>query len=57
MIKEGVEAKNISAAGFGQFHPRADNDTREGRALNRRIEIIMQPNLEILSNELPKVAR
>ncbi|MCJ7766427.1 MAG: OmpA family protein, partial [Thiovulaceae bacterium] len=54
MVQEGVEAKNVSAAGFGEFHPRAVNDTREGRALNRRIEIVMQPNLEILSNELPK---
>jgi len=57
MINEGVEAKNISAAGFGEFQPRADNDTKEGRALNRRIEIIMQPNLEILSDELPKVVQ
>ena len=55
MIQEGVDAKNISAAGFGEFQPRADNETKEGRALNRRIEIIMLPNLEILSNELPKV--
>jgi len=55
MIEEGVDAKNISAAGFGEFQPRADNETKEGRALNRRIEIIMLPNLEILSSELPKV--
>ncbi len=57
MIEEGVKAENISAAGFGEFHPRADNETKEGRALNRRIEIIMQANLEILSNELPKLAK
>ncbi len=56
MVQEGVAAENVSAAGFGEFHPRADNESKEGRALNRRIEIIMQPNLEILSNELPKVA-
>jgi len=56
MVEQGVAAENVSAAGFGEFHPRADNETPEGRALNRRIEIIMQPNLEILSNELPKVA-
>jgi len=55
MIAEGVDAKNISAAGFGEFQPRADNKTKEGKALNRRIEIIMLPNLEILSSELPKV--
>jgi chemotaxis protein MotB len=56
MIEEGVAPGNVSAAGFGEFHPRADNDTPEGRSLNRRIEIIMLPNLEILSNELPKVS-
>ncbi len=52
----GVSPENISAAGFGEFHPRADNETEEGRKLNRRIEIIMLPNLDILSSELPKVA-
>lgn len=56
MIEEGVSPENVSAAGFGEFHPRADNDTPEGRALNRRIEIVMLPNLDILSSELPKVA-
>jgi chemotaxis protein MotB len=56
MSEAGVDAKNLSAAGFGEFQPRADNGTKEGRALNRRIEIVMLPNLEILSDELPKVA-
>ena len=51
----GVTPENISAAGFGEFRPRADNETEEGRRLNRRIEIVMLPNLDILSSELPKV--
>ncbi|VAW99022.1 Flagellar motor rotation protein MotB, partial [hydrothermal vent metagenome] len=51
----GVIPENISAAGFGEFRPRAENETDEGRQLNRRIEIIMMPNLDILSSELPKV--
>jgi chemotaxis protein MotB len=50
-----VVPENISAAGFGEFRPRADNESEEGRQLNRRIEIIMLPNLDILSSELPKV--
>lgn len=56
LIDMGVNPENISAAGYGEFRPRADNSTEEGRKLNRRIEIIMLPNLDILSNELPKVA-
>ena len=52
----GVPSENISAAGFGEFRPRADNETEEGKQLNRRIEIVMLPNLDILSNELPKVS-
>lgn len=55
MVDEGVKPENISAAGFGEYRPRADNATKEGRALNRRIEIIMLPDLDILSNELPKL--
>ncbi len=55
LSEAGVNAKNLSAAGFGEFHPRADNATQEGRSLNRRIEIVMIPNLDILSNELPTV--
>ncbi len=51
----GVTPENISAAGFGEFHPRSSNETAEGRELNRRIEIIMLPNLDILSNELPNI--
>ena len=55
LTEMGVNPENISAAGFGEFRPRADNETEEGRKLNRRIEIVMLPNLDILSNELPKV--
>ncbi len=55
LIDLGVTSENISAAGFGEFRPRAGNDTDEGRQLNRRIEIIMLPNLDILSSELPGV--
>lgn len=55
LIEIGVTPENVSAAGFGEFRPRADNETEEGKQLNRRIEIVMLPNLDILSSELPKV--
>jgi len=55
LTEMGVAPENVSAAGFGEFRPRADNETEEGKKLNRRIEIVMLPNLDILSSELPKV--
>ena len=55
MTEIGVNPENISAAGFGEYRPRADNENDEGKQLNRRIEIVMLPNLDILSSELPKV--
>ena len=48
MLKNGMPPKDISAAGFGQFQPRAANDTNENRSLNRRTEIVLVPNLEEL---------
>ena len=43
---ENINPKNLTASGRGEFDPIADNETKEGRALNRRIEIIISPNLE-----------
>jgi chemotaxis protein MotB len=40
---EGVDPKSLGATGYGQFHPLAANDTAEGRAKNRRIDIGMAP--------------
>lgn len=51
MIKEQFPPQNLAAAGYGEFDPVAKNDTDPGRELNRRIEIILVPNLE----ELPSL--
>ena len=40
----------VGAAGYAEFAPVASNDTPEGRAQNRRIEIILEPNLSDLPN-------
>ena len=36
-----VEPTQISAAGYAEFHPIADNATEQGRAQNRRVDIVL----------------
>jgi chemotaxis protein MotB len=46
LTDKGVNPKRVTAAGRGSFYPIASNATSEGRAKNRRIEIILAPNLD-----------
>ncbi len=49
LVEQGMSPNDLAAAGYGEFDPVAPNDTAEHRAQNRRIEIVLQPNL----SELP----
>jgi len=40
IVAQGVDAKRLSALGHGQDKPIADNKTEEGRAKNRRVELV-----------------
>jgi len=42
----GVPAFRISSVGYGETQPIANNDTEQGRERNRRIDIIIEPQLE-----------
>jgi chemotaxis protein MotB len=39
LMENGVDARRMQVVGYGDVRPRAGNDTAEGRAQNRRIEI------------------
>jgi outer membrane protein OmpA-like peptidoglycan-associated protein len=41
MIGQGVQASHIDVDGFGPAKPIADNSTADGRARNRRVEIVL----------------
>jgi chemotaxis protein MotB len=51
LVSAGLDAKRLIAAGHGEHDPVASNKTKDGREKNRRIEIILLPNI----NELPPV--
>jgi OOP family OmpA-OmpF porin len=43
IVQAGVAAERLEAAGFGQERPVADNRSEEGRARNRRVELVKAP--------------
>jgi chemotaxis protein MotB len=47
----GVDPARLAASGFAEYDPVADNGNAEGKAQNRRIEVIVMPNIE----ELPPI--
>ncbi|MFV8374351.1 OmpA family protein [Flavobacterium sp. LB1P71] len=47
-----INKENLTAAGRGEFSPLASNSTAEGKAKNRRIEIILTPRLDEISKML-----
>jgi chemotaxis protein MotB len=50
-IENGMKAQNLVAAGYGEFDPIASNASGRGRQDNRRIELVLLPNVE----ELPRL--
>lgn len=45
-VEYKIGPTRLTASGKGEFSPRATNETPEGRALNRRTEIILSPKLD-----------
>lgn len=53
LAEHGVAGGRLSAAGYGDTQPASSNDTPDGRQQNRRIEIVLMPNLD----ELPDLSQ
>lgn len=51
----GIDPQNLTAAGRGEFAPVASNTSAEGKAKNRRIEVILTPKLDEISKMLQEV--
>ena len=41
LVSQGVSPNNITSQGFGKSNPVADNSTAEGRAQNRRVNLVV----------------
>ena len=48
LIAESVAPARLTAIGFGESMPVATNDTQVGRAQNRRVEVEIRPDAEVL---------
>jgi chemotaxis protein MotB len=59
MIDSGMPAERVSAASYAETHPVQENDSPEGRAANRRVAIVVVPDLSSLPgyDELQKLAQ
>ena len=42
LATRGVQSDRMQVAGFGKTRPIADNNSPEGRAMNRRVEIVVE---------------
>ena len=41
IVRDGFEARHLSAAGYAEYHPAASNNSAEGRGQNRRVDIVV----------------
>jgi chemotaxis protein MotB len=53
----GFDPRNISAAGFGEYRPVADNSTPDGRRMNRRVDLVVVQTRETIADTVKAVAK
>lgn len=54
IMKYGFAPQRLSAGGYGEYHPIASNDTEAGRALNRRVDVVVVGKREPEVNDSPR---
>jgi chemotaxis protein MotB len=53
IVRYGFPPERLSAAGYAQYHPVASNVTAQGRAQNRRVDIVILPFQAVAEGERP----
>jgi len=56
LVTQGVQANNITAAGYGKTKPVADNSTSSGRAQNRRVNLVVSGDAIGVTESSPDAA-
>ena len=51
-----IPSYRLIATGFGETNPVANNETESGRARNRRIDIVIKPNLDPVETDSPAIS-
>ena len=51
-----IPSYRLIATGFGETNPVANNETESGRARNRRIDIVIKPNLDPVETDSPSIS-
>ena len=54
LVERGIDAARLETLGMGEKQPVASNDTPEGQALNRRVELVrldMKPNIVVIMGD------
>jgi chemotaxis protein MotB len=53
VTRVGIEASRLSAAGYGEFHPRGPNVTAADRARNRRVDLVILDSHDPMDRRAP----
>lgn len=51
----GIAPNRLSASGYGEYYPIASNDTPEGRAQNRRVDLVLLNPTAVVAPPLPRI--